>query len=208
MREHRMARPLRSRCLFTSNRVAAYRVAATAYLSRRVGDFSCSFLAGGFYPPFSCVGSGIWRFSPRARSPRPGMFTLASVTSSIVPNGIRVYPPSRPVRFVLFVHFPGIVCRSSLCLLPPVDSCLSFSCFLFSSISLESHSANLSANLGGIPPSVLSIPSECFSDIFRRKINFYLHISKICCTFALENLRWRDMSLRLGWIFRHINSVY
>ena len=41
----------------------------------------------------------VYRFA--ARSLRPVEFALASVTSSIVPNVIRAYPPRRPARFGL-----------------------------------------------------------------------------------------------------------
>ena len=53
-----------------------------------VGQFDCPLLSGAR----GVGGDHLSRFA--ARSLRPGEFALASVTSSIVPNVIRVYPPS------------------------------------------------------------------------------------------------------------------
>ena len=58
----------------------------------------------------------VYRFA--ARSLRPVEFALASVTSSIVPNVIRAYPPRRPARFGLNAGVAHAAARMSI----PADS--------------------------------------------------------------------------------------
>ena len=96
-------------------------------LSRRVGDFSFSLRPFPrhcmplYFVSFRAIlspalvwargvgGDHLSRFA--ARSLRPGEFALASVTSSIVPNVIRAYPPRRPARFGLNAGVAPAACE-------------------------------------------------------------------------------------------------
>ena len=72
------------------------------------------------------------------------------------------------------------------------------------------------------PPLTFSLPSAWLflrhllisrsrGLVFSKNLHFFHNLFayiKILLYLCAENLRWRDMSLRLGWIFRHIDSVY
>ena len=62
------------------------------------------------------MSSGLGRFTaspaPPLYYPPPRPFALASVTSSIVQNVIRTYPPSRPARFGLNAGVADAACMS------------------------------------------------------------------------------------------------
>ena len=47
-----------------------------------------------------------------------------------------------------------------------------------------------------------------FGRIFAAVFSFLFAYIRKKYYFCTENLRWRVMSLRLGWIFRHVDSVY
>ena len=133
-------------------------------LSSIVGQFDCPLLSGAR----GVGGDHLSRFA--ARSLRPGEFALASVTSSIVPNVIRVYPPP---------------CRSRRRLL----SLLLFTCgaVTFRPLARNLIPASMSVVRHVMPVSSIEIE---YHSIFLQKIPIYLHISFFCCNFAskIENI--------------------
>ena len=131
MREHRMARPLRSRCLFTSNRVVAYRVAATAYISlsrtlrcpaRARPALSCPRprcpVRASSASAFSFLSSFFFRLACSFLSLFCSVLPLVVLRASTL-SCVREFCERIFLSVFLFVHFSVIVCRHVCMFIPP-----------------------------------------------------------------------------------------
>ena len=178
MREHRMARPLRSRCLFTSNRVAAYRVAATAYISLS-RTLRCPARAR---PALSC--------------PRPRCPVRASSASAFSFLSLLLF------TFTLFLFClcsvrssPSLSCARPRCPVCASSASASFSPSFSSSISPSLYAGMFVCSFRRII-SGISVVHCAGCHPFLRFFFSYFPLSSFS---SARHLRWRAFSLLLLW---------